>query len=134
MVYTPQMVNPDEVRVFLTPFLSYDDIEDYTILAKIEAVEKYLSDVWYSGTYPSNGKIPALLLVASSIMKEPGIQGQHYREVTKIGDVTFGPGMRTTAVEKIDPYTIAMTWEDMAFAMLRSENHGNIYKIKKIYL
>ena len=134
MVYVPKLINPDEVRIFLQPFLSYDDMEDFTILAKIEAVETYLSEVWYGGTYPSKGKIPALLLVASKIMKEPGIQGEHYREVNKIGDISFGQSVRSAgAIDKMDPYSIAITWEEMAYAILRSENHGNIYKIKKIW-
>ena len=133
MVYTPSMVNPDDVRVFLTPFLSHDDIPDHTLLAKIEAVEKYLSEVWYEGTYPSKGKIPALLLVAAKIMKEPGIQSEHYREISKIGDISFNAGNKSN-IEKTDPYALALSWEEMAYAILRSENHGNIYKIKKIYV
>ena len=127
MPYTPKIITPDEVRAFLSPFLSYDTIDDMSLLLKIEAVETYLAEVWYEGSYPSKARIPALLLTAAKVMKEPAIQGEHYREVEKIGDIKFD-----TRARKEDPYHLALTWEEMAYAILRSENHGNIFKIEKV--
>ena len=128
MSYQPKIITPDEVRVFLNPFLSYDDIDDATILLKIEAVERYISDVWFNGDYPESARIPALLLTASKIIKEPSMSD--YREVKKIGDVTFET--QTRFKSGLDPYELALTWEDMALSILRSYNQANIFKIKKV--
>jgi len=127
MTYTPKIISCEDVRLFMLPYLPSGTVSDSEILPKIEAVEKYLSDVWYEGTYPSDARVPAILLTAARIMKEPGIQSHHYREIEKIEDIKFD-----TRARREDPYHIATTWEDMAFAILRSENHGNIFKIEKV--
>jgi len=113
MTYTPKIVSPDEVRTFFTPFLSHDDIDDMTLLAKIEAVERYVSDVYFEGSYPASAKVPCILLVASKVMMEPKIlYNDKYSPIKKIGDITY------ESPKSISPYQQAKSWEQMALQML----------------
>lgn len=127
MAYTPKMATVNDIRTFIYPYLDTSKMSDDAILAKLEAVETYLSTTWYEGSYPSSGKIPTILLTASKIIKEPSLSDQ-YREVRKIMDVSFDnfPSVKT----KVDPYELSKTWEEMAYSILRSQ--CNIYKIKKV--
>lgn len=126
MVYTPKIVNPDDIRTFFVPFLSHDDVDDMTLLAKIEAVEKYVSEVYFEGQYPSSAKVPCILLVASKLMLEPAVlYNDKYSPIKKIGDVTFDSS------KSVSPYQQAKSWEQMAFQML--DYQRNKWKIKLSY-
>lgn len=122
MSYKPKIITPDDVRAFITPFLEHTTLSDADILPKIEAVETYLSEVWYEGDYPSKGRVPAILLTSSKIINETSIETEKYREVSKIADITFA-GVS-------DIYKNAKTWEEMAYEILKSQS--NIFKVSQV--
>ena len=105
------------------------------MLLKIEAVEDYVTAVYFDGETPSksDARIPVLLLIASKIVQSPRLAKKYCtlsREV--LGDYQYElprPVARGTDVQT-SPFIIAKTWEKMAIEMLlsRSESKWKIYK------
>lgn len=112
-----------------SPSLSHDLVEDAAILSIIENVEYMIAHTYYDGTFDSKGKVPAKLLVAASIMREPKVMGStNYQMVRTIGDVTFmEPRSYGTSNYMRD---VATMWEEMAYRILGRQNRdiGNYWR------
>jgi len=130
--YVPSLVKEHEVRSFFTPPLSYDDVDKQELLEKIEVVEDYIKAVYFNDSMPSrdDAKVPALLLVASKIIKNPRI-AKNYEVITqeKLGDYSYkienlARGKHKSATE------VAKSWEDMALEILKARS-TNRWQIKK---
>ena len=118
--YTPQLVKEHEVRNFFTPPLDYDDVDKAELLAKIQAVETFIKDVYFDGNMPteSTAKIPALLLVVSQIVQNPTLAKKYGAIVSeKLGDYSYKLATETGRT----PYNAYKVYRDMAFAMLRAK-------------
>jgi len=119
--FSPSLVREYEVRNAFTPPLSYNDVSKADILLKIEAVEDYIKSTYFNDSMPSatKGRIPALLIVMSKIIKGNPALIKKYGivESLELGDykVTYahsGRGEHVTATES------AKSWEQMAEDML----------------
>jgi len=121
--YNPSLVREYEVRNAFTPPLSYNDVTKAELLLKIEAVEDYIKATYYNDTSVpvAEGRIPALLIVMSKIIKgNPSLIKKYgIVESLSLGDykVTYahsGRGQHVSATES------AKSWEQMAEDMLYS--------------
>ena len=120
--YSPSLVEEYEVRNFFTPPLDYDDVTKAEILLHIEATEDYIKAVYFNDEMPSKSeaRIPALLLVASKIIKKPDLLKKYgVINSMKLGDFTFKLATGTRGTHKTT-YDIALTLEEMAHEMLRA--------------
>jgi len=120
MTYTPQLVTVSEVRSFFTPSLSSDDISDDELLAKIEAVETYIKDVFFNGNMPTKdtARIPALLLVASQVVQNPVLAKKYDVLVSeKLGDYSY-----QTASRYSKSYNSWLEFRKMALDILKSKS------------
>jgi hypothetical protein len=115
--FSPSLVSEYEVRNAFTPPLSYNDVTKAEILLKIEATEDYIKAVYFNDSMPTatKGRIPALLIVMSKIIKSSPNLIKKYGivESLSLGDykVTYahsGRGDHVTAHES------AKSWEQMA--------------------
>jgi len=92
------------------------------ILLKIEMVEDYIKAVYFDNQMPerSDGKIPALLLVMSKIIKGNPELTKKYAEVSELELGDYRIAYDTTARGKhVNAYESAKSWEEMAHEMLR---------------
>jgi len=129
--YSPSLVYEYEIRNSFTPPLDYNDVSKAELLLKIEAVEDYIKATYFNDAMPSrgDGKIPALLIVMSKIVKSnPGlIQKYGIVESLSLGDykVTYSHSGRG---EHVTAYESAKSWEQMAEDMLfvRGKNKWQI--------
>ena len=120
--YEPKLITEMDVRNFFSPPLSYTDVSKAEILLKIEAVEDYISAKW-GITSSSDGKIPALLLVASKIVQNPNLAKKYYTlRSESIGkDYSYSLALPTSkGAIQTSPYALSKTWEEMAIEMLNS--------------
>ena len=121
--YITKYVGEDDVRGFFTPPLDYDDVSKNEILHKIEAVEDFVTAVYFNDatTSAANAKIPCLLLIAAKIILTPSLAKKYYtlnREV--LGDYEYElaqPISRGTDIQS-SPFVISKTWERMALDIL----------------
>jgi len=129
--YVPIMVTEKDVRNFFSPPLDYDDVNTAEILVKIESVETYISSVYeITG---SDGRIPALLLIAAKLIQSPALAKTYYTLSSEmLGDYAYTlaqPISRGTDVQS-SPFVISKTWEKMGLEMLESLN-SNRWKLYK---
>jgi DNA-binding phage protein len=122
--YTPTLIKEYVVRNWFDPPLSEDDLTKASLLIHIEAVEKYINDV-YELTSSADARIPALLLVVSRIINMPSIAKSHYtlrRETVR----NYSYELDTTS----SPNVISLTLEKMAERMLNARSYVNSDKLK----
>jgi len=128
--YQPKLVEEYEVRNFFSPPLSYNDISKAELLLKIEAVEKYISTVYFGGQMPSkeDARIPALLLVVSQIVQNPKIS-RKYNVLTyeKLGDYSYRISDRYGKM----PYNAYALYREMALSMLRMKSGKKFIRFEK---
>ena len=119
--YSPRLINEYEVRNSFTPPLTYEDVSKADILLKIEAVEDYIRATYFNDSMPSpsKGRMPALLIVMSKVVKgNPGLIKKYgIVEALELGDykVTFQHSGRG---DHVSAYESAKSWEQMAEDML----------------
>lgn len=122
--YSPKYVTEKDVRNFFTPPLDYTDVSKAEILDKIEAVEKFVEDV-YEIADSSTARIPCLLLIASKIIHSPALAKKYMTlSEEQLGDYRYAlaqPISRGTDVQS-NPYVISVTWEAMALKILNSKS------------
>jgi len=130
--YTPTMLREMDVRNFFTPPLDYDDISTAEILIKIESVETYINHV-YGITSSTDGRIAALLLIASKIIHTPALAKKYYTlSEEQLGDYRYAlaqPISRGTDIQS-SPFVISKTWEKMALDILNAKaaHRWDLYK------
>ena len=133
--YVPRIVTESDIRNFFSPPLDYDDVSRAEILIKIEAVEDFVTAVYFNGSTPSAAKarIPVLLLIAAKIIHTPSLSRKYMTlSAETLGDYSYElaqPISSGTDVQS-NPYVIAKTWERMALDMLSARAIGRwaIYK------
>jgi len=131
--YSPSLIYEYEVRNSFTPPLTYEDVTKAEMLLKIEAVEDYIKCTYFNDAMPprSDGKIPALLIVMSKVIKgNPGLIKKYgIVESLSLGDykVTYQHSGRG---DHVSAYESAKSWEQMAEDMLfvRGKNLWQIIK------
>ena len=112
-----QIIHPSGVRNFFPGFLPSSVISQESLNLKIEAVEKYVSTVYYNGSYPSKGRIPCILLTAASVIRDPALTSdERYGDIQRILDITFQPARGGRANE-----TLADIWTQQAHSILRTQ-------------
>ena len=127
MDYVPAYASEMMIRNFVNPPLSYDDVPQAELLAKIEAVESYVTTVYETGD-----KVACCLLVLAKLIQNPSL-AKTYGPLTSEnfrGDYSYtlktGSGTKTS-------YEIAKSWEEMAFDILRAKSFTKDNKCK-IYI
>ena len=133
--YVPTLVKEYEVRNFFTTPLDYNDITTAELLLKIESVEKYIEFV-YGITSAADGRIPALLLVASKVIENPSL-AQKYKQLSseKLGDYSYTLFKGNSTSGKSSNYDLANSWRTMAIEMLEAKVIGSkssIWRFKKV--
>jgi len=133
--YTPEILNENDVRNFVTPPLDYNDVTRAEILLKIESVETYIKYTYFGGgSLPSKARIPALLLVISNILSTSSLARKYYTLASeKLNDYSYSLIGPTSVGSKIrsSPYTIIKSWHDMAIDMLEKMASPTDYVIRK---
>lgn len=133
--YNPSIVTEQDVRNFFTPPLDYNDVTKAEVLLKIEAIETYVTHVFFNGSTPSSAdaRIPVLLLVAAKLVHTPTLARKYMTlSAESLGDYAYElaqPISRGTDVQS-NPFVIAKTWERMALDILSAKATGRwaIYK------
>jgi len=134
--YVTKYVNEEDVRGFFTPPLDYDDVTRNEILRKIEAVEDYVTAVYFndSTTTAANARIPCLLLIASKIIQTPTLAKKYYTLAEEeLGDYRYmmaQPISRGTDVQS-SPFVISRTWERMAIDILEKRTSLDKFTLYK---
>jgi len=120
--YAPSLVYPYEVRNSFSPPLEFDDVGEQDLLNKIEMVEDYIKATYFNDSMPTRakGKVPALLIVMSKIMRGNPVVAKKYNDVQEftLGDysVTYDS---TARGKHVNAYESAKSWEEMAHEMLK---------------
>lgn len=107
------------IRNFTTPPLSYDDVNEAELLAKIEAVEYYCDTIYGTGA-----KVPCALLVIAKLISNPKLAKKYgtFNSET-IGRYSYRLG--PTSMAGKTSFEIAKTWEELALEMLRNLAYKN---------
>ena len=134
--YSPLVVTEMDVRNFVTPPISYDDVSKAEVLLKIESVEVFVKYKYFGGgTIPSTAKIPVLLLIESNLINSAKLAKKYYTlSSEKLGDYSYTlaePISRGTNIQS-SPYIVSETWHSMALKILEELASPSKFKIRKV--
>ena len=126
----------NDVRVFVTPPLDYDDVSKAEILLKIESVESYVKYQYFGGgSIPASAKIPVLLLVISNLICTASLARKYYTlSAESLGDYSYRlaePISRGTDIQS-SPFIITKTWQAMAIEILKKISSPSDFIVRKV--
>ena len=123
--FVPSYCSESFIRNFTSPPLSYDDVSQAELLAKIEAVESYCTTVYETGD-----KVACSLLVLAKLVQNPTIAKKYCTlNAETIGKYSY----RLGSISGKSPFEIAKSWEQLGYEILRSKSFTHNDKLK-IYL
>ena len=112
------IIQSRDVRDFFIPYLDSGSCSATALNSRIEAIEDYVSKVYFNNSYSSDAKYPCIMLVSADIISDSSIMSTEvYGDIRQIGDLEFQPkgGMGSA-------YYMAQTWRDRAYEILRSKS------------
>lgn len=107
------------IRNFTNPPLSYEDVSQAELLAKIEAVESYVNTVFGTGD-----KVSCSLLVLSKLISNPTLAKKYGTlSAERIGSYSYQLGSASSTGKT--SFDIAKSWEEIAMEILRNLTYKN---------
>ena len=117
--YVPTYCNFQMIRNMTNPPLSYEDLSEAELLAKIEAVESYCTTVYGTGD-----KVACSLLVLSKIISNPSLAKKYGTLNSEtIGRYSYTLG--NTSSKGKTAYELSKSWEEMAYSILKQLAYKN---------